>query len=237
MEITREIINEYIEGFYQPLNPFLQELREKSQGENIPIIRRDTESFLLTLLEMTQAKRILEIGTAVGYSALLFAMASNGAQVTSLEIQERLCKRARENFAAAGLEDRIDLIQGDARETLQDLAREVQNQGQTPVGLPFGPPYDFVFIDGATNHYKEIWDGVIKLVGPGCVIVADNILYKGGTVANEFLDHPRNKTIAKRMREFSDHITTDPNIRTSILPLGDGLSISLILKGQNSIDG
>ncbi len=221
IKITKEEITGYLEGFYQPHNPFLDRMREEAEAENIPIIQRETESFLLLLQEMNRPCQILEIGTAVGYSALLFAMADEKTHVTTLEIQERLCGIARQNFEKSGAGERIRMLHGDARESLKLLAEEKESC--------LLPAFDFVFIDGATNHYKEIWDGCIGLCRPGAIIVADNIFFKGMTISDKILDHPRNKTIAGRMRAFISHITTDPNIKTAILPVGDGIAVSIIL--------
>lgn len=221
MEITKQELYKYIESFYRPLNPFMADLRRDAETENIPIISRETEAFLGTLLAMHKPKRILEIGTAIGYSALYFAMSCPNAQVTTLELQEWLYKRACENFNKAQSRE-IKILLGDARETLKDLNKEKDR-------LPSGSQaFDFIFIDGATNHYKEIWDGITGLCEPGTVIVADNIFYKGGTVSDLYLDHPRNKTIARRMREYLNHVTGLPGVKTTIMSVGDGIAVSII---------
>ena len=231
MEITKQELSKYIESFYKPLNPFLADLRREAEAENIPIISRETEVFLGTLLALHRPKRILEIGTAVGYSALYFAMSCPQAQVTTLEIQEWLYKRACDNFSKTQFSKaqfsktqgrEIEILLGDARETLKDLKKE---KDRSPSDFQ---AFDFVFIDGATNHYKEIWEGISGLCEPGTVIVADNVFYKGGTISDIYLDHPRNKTIARRMREYLDHVTALPGVQTSIMSIGDGIAVSLI---------
>lgn len=220
MNITDEKILEYINGFYQPLNPFLENLRARAEKGDIPIIQKEIEVFLLTLLQMNRPNRILEIGTAVGYSALCFATARPGAHITTLELQERHKITAETNFLEAGMEKQIRVVQGDARDSLRVLQDEVR-------GGKFGP-FDFIFIDGAKSHYLEIWDLCVPLCKEGAVIVSDNILYKGIIAADEYLDHPRNRTIVRRMRAYLDHITSIPLATTSILPVGDGIAISVI---------
>lgn len=218
--ITDEKVSRYIDGFYRPINSFLHELRIKSEKENIPIIQKETETLLLTLLKMNRPSQILEIGTAVGYSALCFAMSNPESRITTLELQEKLCKIAKANFIQAGAEKQIRILQGDALDTLELLSQEASD-GTCP-------PYDFIFIDGAKSHYQEIWDKCMKLCKDGTLIVADNILYKAMVASDEYLDHRRNKTVIRRMRSFLNHITASPGVTTTILPVGDGIAISLI---------
>jgi predicted O-methyltransferase YrrM len=220
MNITDEKILGYINGFYQPLNPFLKDLRAVAEKADIPIIQKEIEAFLLTLLEMNRPNRILEIGTAVGYSALCFAMARPGVHITTLELQERHRITAEANFLRAGVDKQIRVVQGDARDSLKILQEELKE------GI--SKPFDFIFIDGAKSHYKEIWDLCMPLCKIDTVIVSDNILYKGIIAADEYLDHPRNKTIVKRMRAYLEHIMWIPEVTTSILPLGDGIAISVV---------
>ncbi|MGI6727812.1 MAG: O-methyltransferase [Anaerovoracaceae bacterium] len=220
MNITDEKVTKYINGLYRPLNPFLAKLRQEAEEQLIPIILRDTETLLLTLLQITNPKRILEIGTAIGYSALCFATVKPDAQITTLELQERMQKAAELNFKKAKVDEQIQLLLGDALKTLRILSKQKES------GLL--KPYDFIFIDGAKGHYLEIWNACMKLCKAGTVIVSDNILFKGMTAADEYLDIRRNKTIVNRMREFLNYITTNKDITTTILPVGDGVAISII---------
>lgn len=220
MNITDEKVKAYIDGLYRPLNPFLDDLRKRAEKADIPIVQRETETLLLTLLEINRPKHILEVGTAVGYSALCFAMAVPGTHITTLELQERLKIIAEANFLEAGMEKQIRILQGDALDTLELLSEEIK--GGTSV------PFDFIFIDGAKSHYKEIWDKCMHLCKPGTVIVSDNILYKGIVAADDYLDHRRNKTVVKRMRAYLEHISSIPGVTTSVLSVGDGVAISVV---------
>lgn len=220
MDIVDEKVKRYINGFYRPINAFLDNLRKQAEIADIPIMGRETEMLLLSLLEIKKPDRILEIGTAVGYSALCFAMGKPGLHITTLELQERHKIKAEKNFLEAGIEKQIRVLQGDARDSLKLLAQEVKD------GV--SEPFDFVFIDGAKSHYMDIWSQCINLCKAGTVIVSDNILYKGIVVADDYLDHRRNKTVVRRMRAYLDHITSSPGVTTSILPVGDGVAISVI---------
>lgn len=220
MEITDQKVSEYIQGLYKPLNPFLHRLRTEAESRNIPLIGKEVETLLLALLQIQKPKRLLEIGTAIGYSALCFIMSGNVGHITTLELQEKMCKEAAANFEKAGFSNQIRLMQGDAFESLKMLESQLQQKSLEP--------YDFVFIDGAKGHYLEIWKLCMELCGPGTTIVADNILYKAMTAADEYLDVRRNKTIVNRMRAYLNHITEHPGVTSAVLPVGDGIAISVI---------
>lgn len=210
-------VSGYLDTLYRPLSPFLEGLRMEAEAELIPIILRDTEALLTNLLLLKQPRRILELGTAVGYSALCFATVLPDCQITTLELSPRSCQRAGENIRKAGedYESRICIVAGDARETLPKLE-------------PNG--FDFLFIDAAKGHYQEFWETCLPLCAPGALIVSDNVLYKGITASEDFLTDRRDKTIMRRMRSFLERITTDPGVITSVLAVGDGVAISA-LKG------
>lgn len=218
MEITDQKVTAYIQGLYKPLNPFLASLRTDAEARNIPVIGKEIETVLRTLLQIKKPARILEIGTAVGYSTLCFAMSCNVSHITTLELQENACREAVRNFEKAGQSDRIRLIQGDALESLNQLIWESKDT----------KTFDFIFIDGAKGHYLEVWELCMPLCEPGTVIVSDNILFKAMTAADEYLDIRRNKTIVNRMRAYLNHITGLSGVTTTVMPVGDGLAISVI---------
>lgn len=228
--IMTEPVRQYLEQWYRPLNPFLEELRLCSEKQNIPIILRDTEMLMVNLLRLKNPARILEIGTAVGYSSLFFAALLPECTITTLELSQRSCEIARENFQKAGCSHRIQVICGDARETLPALApvRETlpasvrEEEGKKELR------FDFVFIDGAKGHYLEFWEGCRPLWEKHALILSDNVLYKGITASEEYLTCRRDKTIMRRMREFLTHITGLSEVQTSVLPVGDGLAVSTV---------
>ncbi len=221
MLITDAKVTEYINGLYRPLCPILEELRASAEAQLIPIILRETETLLLTLLKMKNPKTILEIGTAVGYSALCFAFSTEDVSITTIELQERMQKEASANIEKAGMSEKIAILGGDALDVLSELVKK-KEAGE-------GPLYDFVFLDGAKGHYLEVWNLCLKLCEKGAVIVSDNILFKGMTAADEYLDVRRNKTIVNRMRSYLDEITTTSGVQTSVLPVGDGVAVRVLL--------
>lgn len=220
MNIINEKVTQYMDSLYTPLNEYLADLRTHAEEKHVPIILRDTETLILNLIRIKNPQRILEIGTAVGYSASCFATASLNVKVTSLELNEDMYKLATLNIEAAGLTDRIQIILGDAKESIRAL-RETMNDIRED-------GYDLVFIDAAKTHYKDFWDECMNICKPDAVIISDNVLLKARTVSDEYITEKRQKTSVKRMREFLYYITNLDNIETSVLSVGDGVAVSVI---------
>lgn len=218
--IITEPVRQYLTQWYQPLTPFLQELRLHSEERDIPIILRDTETFMVNLLLLKNPVHILEIGTAVGYSSLFFAALLPECRVTTLERSSSSAYIARENIQKAGLSHRIEVICGDAKETLPVLAGEGGKKGELR--------FDLIFIDGAKGHYLQYWEDSRPLWERDALILSDNVLYKGITASEEYLTCRRDKTIMRRMREYLTYISQLPGVRTCVLPIGDGLAMSTV---------
>lgn len=204
------INNEYISSFIEDIIidcDFL-ELRKFAEKENVPIMKLESKEFLKNLLAIKRPKSILEIGTAIGYSSLVFDKYSD-AKITTIELSEDMAHIAKENFNKYNVD--INLINDDAEKALTKL-----NQG-----------FDFVFIDANKSNYKFYFDYVDKnLLNNGGVIVADNILFRG-EVCNDDLVEKRKITIIKRLRNFLAYITRRDDYQTSIVPIGDGISVSV----------
>lgn len=204
------INNEYISSFIEDIiidSDFL-ELRKFAEKENVPIMKLESKEFLKSLLSIKRPKSILEIGTAIGYSALVFDKYSD-ANITTIELSEDMANIAQENFDKYNAN--INLINDNAEKALTKL-----NQG-----------FDFVFIDANKSNYKFYFDYVDKnLLNSRGVIVADNILFRG-EVCNDDLIEKRKITIVKRLRNFLAYITSRDDYQTSIVPIGDGISISI----------
>ncbi|MBQ9973285.1 MAG: O-methyltransferase [Firmicutes bacterium] len=220
MNITNPVVEDYLNGYYKPVNAEMSEFRALCEEKHVPIILRDTEGFLRLILKMTKPSKILEIGTAVGYSAACFAHLSPESKVTTIEREEQAYKEALENIARLGLSDRIECLIGDAVEVLNELY-DRQNSNNLE-------PYDFVFIDAGKSHYAEFLECSLKLSKPGTVIVCDNILMKAKTASDEYDPHGKYKTNIRKMREFVNIITTSDKLETSVHALGDGISISIV---------
>ena len=210
--IVEERMRTFINSLDGGNTPFLEELEKSALSAGVPIIRREMQSFIKTLLAVKRPRRILEVGTAVGFSALL--MCEYGPTELSLTTIENYQKRiplARENFRKAGKAEQITLLEGDAGEILKSLAG----------------PYDLIFMDAAKGQYIHWLEDVLRLLSPGGILLSDNVLQEGELIESHYLVERRNRTIYKRMREYLYVLKHDPRLNTSILPLGDGAALSV----------
>lgn len=223
MNIVNPIVEEYVDKYYRAPNEALKTLREECEQRNIPIVLKSTEAMLAAILKIKPPQTILEIGTAVGYSTIFFAVMCDQCSITTIEKNEEAYHEARRNIHAFHLRERVRCLCGDAAEILSILVERV-DAGQLE-------PFDFVFIDAAKSHYKEFWERAIALTHDRGVIVCDNVLLKGSTAASKYDTNRRHRTNIKRMREFIDHIMTQECADTYLLSEGDGLTIS-IKKGK-----
>lgn len=205
-----ERIEVFKEMFMRPHSPFLTELEKKALSDRVPIIRKDTQSFLRFLLNVHKPKRILEIGTAVGFSAIM--MAENTEEsciIDTIENYEKRIPVATENIRKSGYEKRITLFEGDAAEVLKTLKE----------------PYDFIFMDAAKGQYPVFFNNMEHLIKKGTVIVTDNIFQDGDMIESKYAVRRRDRTIHKRMRDYLYDISQKKDYETDILPIGDGLSL------------
>ena len=208
--INKEYITSFIDDLLEDMD-FL-ELRKYAEENLVPIMKVETKEFLKSLLAMKNPKSILEIGTAIGYSSLIFNKYSK-AKITTIELSEETANIAKSNFKKYNAN--INLINDDAEKALTKL-----NQG-----------FDFVFIDANKSNYRYYFDYVDKnLLNDGGIIICDNILFRG-EVCNDDLIEKRKITIVKRLRKFLSYITSRDDYITSIVPIGDGISLSC--KGKN----
>ncbi len=211
MNITNDSVTEYINGFYRPLDDFMQTLRIQAEEDSIPIILKETESFLGFLIRSEAPLKILEIGTATGYSAIFFAKL--GADVFTVEIDENMAETARYNVSDAGLEDKVTVFTGDGEKViLETLIKE--------------RPFDMIFIDAAKSHYERFLEAALSVCRNGSLIISDNVLLKGTTASDEFCKTRRFRTNIKRMRGYLDHLSEREDLDTVILSCGDGLALS-----------
>ncbi len=212
--IIDERITTFIHSLETPESPLLEEIEERALADHVPIIRKETQSFLKVLLQIERPGSILELGTAVGFSALLMsAYAPEGCHITTIENYEKRIPIARENFRRAGKE--ITLLEGDALEVMRNL------EG----------PFDLIFMDAAKAQYIHYLPEALRLLEEGGVLVTDNVLQDGDVMESRFAVERRNRTIHKRMREYLYQLKHDERLLTSILPLGDGLAVS-VKKGK-----
>lgn len=206
-------MEQYLDTFIPKRNEFLTNLRYKSSLEEsyAPIVQKQTEQLLLTMLELKKPSRILEIGTAVGYSAILMAnYLPPESKIITVERYKKHADIAIDNIFAAGYEKRIQVIEGEAAEVLHWLDGS----------------FDFVFLDAAKGQYIEFLPDILRLLSSGGVIFSDNILYKGMLEDDEKVIR-RKITIVKRLKMYLDEIMTNEELTTSIIPIGDGVAISV----------
>lgn len=210
------IVDERIVTFINSLDTKNSEILEKIETEaraaDVPIIRREMQSFLKVLLMMKKPGRVLEVGTAVGFSALLMSeYVPENCRITTIENYEKRIPIARENFRLAGKEKQITLIEGDAADVLKTLDAS----------------YDFIFMDAAKGQYIHYLPDILRLLTPGGCLVSDNVMQDGDVIESRFAVERRNRTIHARMREYLYELKHNDELTTSIIPLGDGVAVSI----------
>ena len=213
-----ERVESYVASKYKALDDETKSLRDECELANFPLILRDTELFLRVYLKALGPGRILEIGTAYGYSAIFFSKLLPESKIITIEKVIASAEIAKENIAKYDLADKIELKLGDADEVLSEMIDS----------KCFEDPddkFDFVFIDAAKSHYAEYLDKSVKLCKKGSVIICDNVLMHGMTSDDSFDETGRHKTSIKKMREFLDDISSDPRFDTALISTGDGLAI------------
>ena len=213
------IVNDRITAYIQSLDagngPLLDSIEEEALADCVPIIRRETSAFLKTLIALKRPQSILEVGTAVGYSALLMSrVMPENCRITTIEKYEKRIPIAKRNFERAGKEPCITLLEGDAEEILGTLSG----------------PYDFIFMDAAKGQYIHFLPDVMRLLKVGGILISDNVLQDGDIIESHYAVERRNRTIYKRMREYLYELKHDEHLMTSIVPIGDGATLSVKIK-------
>lgn len=209
--IVDERMCSFIDSLDRGNTAFLDEIEKYAIETRVPIIRKSMQSLLKFLLASKAPMSILEVGTAIGFSALLMSeYAPADCHITTIEKYEKRIPIARENFAKAGKEDKITLIEGDATEVLANLTGT----------------YDMIFMDAAKGQYIHFLPDILRLLPPGGLLVSDNVLQDGDVVQSRFAVTRRNRTIHARMRDYLYELKHHPDLETVILPVGDGVTLS-----------
>ena len=202
----------FINSFDKGNPPYLNELEKYARETDVPIIRTQMQGLLKFLLAFLKPESILEVGTAIGFSALLMSeYAPENCHITTIEKYEKRIPLAKENFTKAGKADRITLLEGDAADILKEL------EGS----------YDLIFMDAAKGQYLHFLPDILRLLRPGGLLVSDNVLQDGDIIESRFAVTRRNRTIHARMREYLYELTHHPMLETCILPVGDGATLSV----------
>ena len=210
--IVDERMVTYIRSLEVPESAVIEASEQEALRDRVPIIRKEMQSFLKVLLMIKRPMRILEVGAAVGFSSILMSeYMPEGGHITTIENYDKRIPIARANFKRAGKEEQIDLIEGDALEVMHGL------EG----------PYDLIFVDAAKGQYIHYLPEVMRLLGTDGVLVSDNVLQEGDIIESRFAVERRNRTIHSRMREYLYELKHHDQLQTSIIPLGDGVALSV----------
>ena len=190
----------------------LDQIEKEALETYVPIIRKEMQSFLKLMLAMKKPATILEVGTAVGFSAILMAEYNpEKCHITTIENYEKRIPIARENFKRVGKEQQITLLEGDAADILKELKE----------------PFDFIFMDAAKGQYIHFMPDVLRLLKKDGILISDNVLQDGDIIESHFAVERRNRTIYKRMRDYLYTLTHHEQLVTSVLPVGDGITVSV----------
>lgn len=191
-------------------------MRKYAEENNVPIVHKEVAQFLRVVINSNNVKKILEVGTAIGYSAILMAQAAgDNCRIVTIERDDNMYNLALENIKRAGLEDKIEVIKGDALEVLKDINES----------------FDMIFIDGAKGHYSDMLNNVKRLLKLNGIVFADNVLFRGMVCSDELLIR-RKITIVKRMRKYLKEISNSNIFETVVLPVGDGVALSTKVKEE-----
>lgn len=211
-DITNERVTSFINSFARDDSPICMTIEKEAREARVPVIRKEMGTFMKTLLAIIKPEKILEIGTAVGYSSILMSEnISDTARITTIENYDKRIRVARENIKRAGKENVITLIEGDALVVLKELTGS----------------YDFIFLDAAKAQYITILPDILRLLQKGGVLVTDNVLQEGDITESRFGVTRRNRTIYERMREYIYQVTHCDELTTSVIPIGDGITLSV----------
>lgn len=202
----------FINSFDCGDSEIVEKIERQALADGVPIIRQEMGNLLKVLLALKKPENILEVGTAVGYSSILMAEnTSKDCHITTIEKYEKRIPIARGNFKKAGYEDKITLIEGDAMDVMKELSGS----------------YDMIFMDAAKGQYINFMDDVIRLLAPGGLLISDNVLQEGDIIESKYGVIRRNRTIHMRMRDYIYAITHHERLVTSIVPIGDGITLSV----------
>ena len=217
------IIDERFVTYMNSLDPgntaLLDQIEQEALRTDVPVIRKETQACLKLFLAVQKPQRILEVGTAVGFSAILMKTYNPAdCRITTIENYEKRIPIARENFRRAGMEESIELVEGDAAQVLERL------EG----------PYDLIFMDAAKGQYLHSLPQVLRLLAENGMLISDNILQDGDIIESRYAVIRRNRTIHRRMRRYLYELTHHDSLVTAVFPVGDGITVSS-KKQENSI--
>ena len=206
--ITFDYMEEYLRNLIPENQGFLKQLEEYAKENRVPIAQKETINFLKTMIAIKKPKRVLELGTAIGYSAITIAD-TFPCEIVTVERNAEMVELARKNIEEANLHNSIKVEMGDCMEVLEKLQE----------------PFDLIFMDAGKGHYNHFLNHCLRLLNKDGIIIADNVLFRG-MVANDQLIIRRKITIVKRMRKYLDIVSKDPDLYTTVIPMGDGIAVT-----------
>lgn len=207
--INYEYILRYIRSTIRKRDGIFADMEKFAKENEVPISQIETIRLIEILIRLGNIKNVLEVGAAIGYSAICMAWAG-ATKIDTIEINADAVRVARKNIELAGYNDRITVHEGDAREVLKELDGK----------------YDMIFVDAAKGQYNEFFENCMRMLKLGGILVSDNVLYKGMTATDELVQH-RKITIVKRLRTYVDMLCNHPKLETDVLPIGDGVALSI----------
>ncbi|WP_257346199.1 O-methyltransferase [Pseudalkalibacillus decolorationis] len=211
--ITEEL-KQYLEGLISKRSPEVEQMENEAEQNNVPIMDLIGMEALLQIVRIHQPKRILEIGTAIGYSAIRISQALNESHLVSVERDSERYTQAIQNISKVGLNGKISVLEGDALERVESIEKE--------------GPYDFIFIDAAKGQYERFFEAFEKMLVPGGVIISDNVLFRGFvSKRDEEIDSRRFRKLTHKIRNYNEFLMNQTDFQSTILPVGDGMAISI----------
>ena len=209
--VTYDYMEQYLRELIGSNVGILHELEKYSIENRIPIVQKETAKFLELMITMNRPKRILELGTAIGYSSILMNLSSGGLnEITTIERDEKMIELATANIEKYGMQSKITILKGECLEILENLKGE----------------YDMIFMDAGKAHYNHFLPHCLRLLKKDGVLIADNVLFRGMVASKELATH-RKITIIKRMKSYLELVSNDDDLITSVIPMGDGISVTV----------
>lgn len=209
-KIVYDYIEEYIRGLLPSSDELLKEMESFAQENHVPIIQPEVAKFLSFIIKSKMVKDILEVGTAIGYSAISMCIAAGDCRVTTIERDAGMTEKALYYVSKAGFKDKISIIEGEAQSVLSCMDKK----------------FDLIFLDAAKGQYLEFFNDCHRMLRTGGILFADNVLFRGMVATDELLIR-RKITIVKRLRNYLKYVSENSDYETSILPLGDGVMVSV----------
>lgn len=207
--ITNPAVDEYLCSLVPERSPLLQRLEREAEAEGIPIVQLPSAQVIRMLLQLHRPVSILEVGTAIGYSTIWLAEAAPEARIVTMDIDEERLTRARANIQEAGCAERVEILSRDAT-----------------LGLPENYQFDCLFIDAAKGQYQKFLELYLPMLRTGGLVISDNVLFRG-LVASPDEAGKRQRPLVDKLIKFNHQLATSPDLETTFIPVGDGLSVSV----------